>query len=206
MSVISIRKYLTSTTILGQTTVRHASDSAWRLSVLRRPIFAQSCNTTHNYRLGHVNTEFAVRLASVLSRVLVSTSWTAHISTAHNSFFKHHHRTTIDITGILHVLTINVVSSAELQFTNELNLQSTRYNLMHVNCTQPFFFLLHVKIHLGHAVSQLVETLWYKTDSHGFDALCSHWEWNSSRTMALALTHPLTQMSTKSTSCEVKAA
>jgi hypothetical protein len=69
-----------------------------------------------------------------------------------------------------------------------------------------FFFLRHVKIHLGHVVSQLVQTLCYKTDSRGFDAQCSHWEWNSSRTEALILTQPLTQMSTKNTSWEVKAA
>ena len=47
-----IRKYLTNTTTLGQTTVRHASDSAWRLNVLRRPIFALSCNTTLQLRVG----------------------------------------------------------------------------------------------------------------------------------------------------------
>jgi len=46
-------------------------------------------------------------------------------------------------------------------------------------------------------VAQSVEALRYKTDGRGFDSRGSHWNWNSSRTMALASTHPLTQMITR---------
>jgi hypothetical protein len=62
----------------------------------------------------------------------------------------------------------------------------------------------------GHAVTQLVEALRYKLEGHGFDSrwcqreICLHNP--SGCTMALGLTQPLTEMSTRNISWGVKAA
>jgi hypothetical protein len=55
---------------------------------------------------------------------------------------------------------------------------------------------------------QLVEALRYKPEGHGFDSRWCHWNWHNpfSRTMALGTTQPLTEMSTRNISWEVKAA
>jgi hypothetical protein len=56
----------------------------------------------------------------------------------------------------------------------------------------------------GHAVAQLVEALRYKPEGRGFE---SRWCHNpSGRTVALGLTQPLTEMSTRYISWGVKAA
>ena len=56
----------------------------------------------------------------------------------------------------------------------------------------------------GYAVAQLVEALRYKPEGRGFD---SRWCHNpSGRTMALGLTQPLIEMSTRNISWGVKAA
>ena len=56
----------------------------------------------------------------------------------------------------------------------------------------------------GHAVAQLVEALRYKTRGRGFESRWCHWDFHwqnpSGRTMALGLTQPLTQMSTRNVS------
>ena len=49
----------------------------------------------------------------------------------------------------------------------------------------------------GHAVAQLVEALRYKPEGRGFD---SRWYNLSDRTMALGLTQPLIEMSTRNIS------
>ena len=55
---------------------------------------------------------------------------------------------------------------------------------------------------LGYAVAQLVEALRYKSEGHGFwfpkvSLEIFHWHNPSGRTMALGLTQPLTEMSTR---------
>jgi hypothetical protein len=52
--------------------------------------------------------------------------------------------------------------------------------------------------HRGHAVTQLVEALSYKPEGRGFDSRWCYWNFGipSSRTLALGLTQPLTEMST----------
>jgi hypothetical protein len=59
-------------------------------------------------------------------------------------------------------------------------------------------------------VVQLVEALRYKPEGRGFDSGSCHWNfyWHNpfARTMALASTRPLTEMSTRSVSRMVKAA
>jgi hypothetical protein len=64
--------------------------------------------------------------------------------------------------------------------------------------------------HKGHAVAQLVEALRYKTEGRGFDSdgviASFHWHNPSGRTMALGLTQPLTEMSTRNIFWRVKAA
>ena len=57
---------------------------------------------------------------------------------------------------------------------------------------------------LGYAVSQVVEALRYKPEGRGFNSRCCHNP--SGRTMALGLTQPLTEMSTRNISWGVKAA
>ena len=61
-----------------------------------------------------------------------------------------------------------------------------------------------------HAVAQLVEALRYKLEGPGSipDGVVGtfHWHNPSGRTMALGSTQPLTEMSTGSISCGVKAA
>jgi len=56
----------------------------------------------------------------------------------------------------------------------------------------------------GHAVAQLVEALRYKPEGGGFhsDGITGifHWHNPSGRTMALGLTQPLTEMSTRNIS------
>jgi len=56
----------------------------------------------------------------------------------------------------------------------------------------------------GHAVAQLVEALRYKSEGRGFDSRWCHWNFSltypSGRTMALGLTQPLTEMSTRNIS------
>jgi len=50
---------------------------------------------------------------------------------------------------------------------------------------------------MGHALTQLVEALRYKSEGRGFDSQCCH---PSGRTMALGLTQPLIEMSTSNIS------
>ena len=58
-----------------------------------------------------------------------------------------------------------------------------------------------------HAVAQLVEALRYKPEGRGFDSRWCHCNGNPpARTMALGLTQPLTEMSTRNISWGVKAA
>ena len=52
----------------------------------------------------------------------------------------------------------------------------------------------------GHAVALLVEALRYKPGFRGFDSRWSHLRNSSGRTMALGLTQPLTEMSTRNIS------
>jgi len=59
-------------------------------------------------------------------------------------------------------------------------------------------------------VVQLVEALRYKPEDRGFDSPWRHWNFHlhnpSGRTMALGLTQPLKEISTRNISCGVKAA
>jgi hypothetical protein len=59
----------------------------------------------------------------------------------------------------------------------------------------------HSHTHAGHAVSQVVETLRYKPEGRGFASRWCigifHWHNPSGRTMALELTQPLTEISTR---------
>jgi len=59
-------------------------------------------------------------------------------------------------------------------------------------------------------VAQLVEALLYKPEGREFDSPWCHWNFSSynpsGRTMALGLTQPLTEMSTKNISWVVKSA
>jgi hypothetical protein len=50
---------------------------------------------------------------------------------------------------------------------------------------------------MGYAVAQLVEALRYKLEGRGFDSRWCHSHNSSSSTMALGLTQPLTEMSTR---------
>ena len=50
---------------------------------------------------------------------------------------------------------------------------------------------------MGHAAAQLVEALRYKSEGHGFVSRWCHRHNPSGRTMALGLTQPLTEMSTR---------
>jgi len=54
----------------------------------------------------------------------------------------------------------------------------------------------------GQAVAQLVEPLHYKPEGRGFDGVIGifHWHNPSDRIMALGLTQPLTEMSTRNIS------
>ena len=62
----------------------------------------------------------------------------------------------------------------------------------------------------GDAVVQLVEALRQEPECRGFDSGCCHWNFSltqsSGRNMALGLTQPLTEMSTRNISWRVKAA
>jgi hypothetical protein len=51
----------------------------------------------------------------------------------------------------------------------------------------------------GYAAAQLVEALRYNPEGRGFDSRRCHWR-PSGRTMALGLTQPLTEMSTRNNS------
>jgi len=59
-------------------------------------------------------------------------------------------------------------------------------------------------------VAQFVEAVRYKPEGRGFDSRWCHWNFHShnpsSRTMALELTQPLTEMRTRNISWGVKAA
>ena len=59
-------------------------------------------------------------------------------------------------------------------------------------------------------MAQLVEELRYKPEGRGFDSRWCHWNFHrrnpSGRTMALGLTQPLTEMSTRNISCDLEAA
>jgi hypothetical protein len=63
--------------------------------------------------------------------------------------------------------------------------------------------------YLGHAVAQWVEALCYEAEGRGFDSDVVtgifHLQNPSSRTVALGLTQPLTEMSTRNKSWGVKA-
>ena len=63
-------------------------------------------------------------------------------------------------------------------------------------------------LEMGHAMVQLVEALRYKPESRGFNSRWCHFHLHnpSGRTMALGLTQPLTEMSTRNISWRVKAA
>jgi len=69
---------------------------------------------------------------------------------------------------------------------------------------QDFYYASPWKV-LGHAVAQLVEALRYKSEGRHFDFRWCHgifYMHNPSvRTMALGLTQPLTEMSTRNISC-----
>jgi hypothetical protein len=58
-----------------------------------------------------------------------------------------------------------------------------------------------VFVHTGYMVVQLVETLHFRSEDHGFDSLRCYWNFYSpdppDRSMALGSTQPLTGMSTK---------
>jgi len=61
-----------------------------------------------------------------------------------------------------------------------------------------------------YAVVQLVEALRYKPEGRGFDSRWYHWNFSftypSGRNMAMRSTQPLTEISTRNISWEVKAA
>ena len=69
---------------------------------------------------------------------------------------------------------------------------------------------LHYILFVGHALAQLVEALRYKLEGRGFDSPMVSLEFfidnPSSRTMALGLTQPLTEMSSGIFPVGVKAA
>jgi len=68
-------------------------------------------------------------------------------------------------------------------------------------------FVLSTVFLFGVPVAQLVEVLHYKSQGRGFDSRWCHRESNTSgRTMALGLTQPIKEMSTRSISWGVKAA
>ena len=52
----------------------------------------------------------------------------------------------------------------------------------------------------GHAVAQLFEALRYKPEGRGFDSRSCHLHNPSGRNLALGLTQPLTEMSTRNIS------
>ena len=58
---------------------------------------------------------------------------------------------------------------------------------------------------MGHGVAQLVEALRYKPEGRGFEIIF-HWYNPSGLTMALWLTQPQTEMSTRNISCGLKTA
>jgi hypothetical protein len=68
-----------------------------------------------------------------------------------------------------------------------------------------YIFRVPLSNYEGHAVAQLVEALCYKSEGRGFDSRWCHWDFSltynpSGRTMALGLTQPLTEMSTRNIS------
>jgi len=69
-----------------------------------------------------------------------------------------------------------------------------------VEYVEVYMKIKFVNIYWGHAVAQLVEAMRYKTEGRGFDSRWCHffhWHNPSGRTMALGLTQPLTEMSTR---------
>jgi len=58
----------------------------------------------------------------------------------------------------------------------------------------------HIIIVFRHAVTQLLEALCYKPEGRGFDSRWCHWHNPSGRTIALELTQPLTELSTRTIS------
>jgi len=71
--------------------------------------------------------------------------------------------------------------------------------LRHVRPTKSRNFRFRTISNRGHAVAQLVEALRYKPEGRGFDSRF-HWRNSSGRTMALGLTQPLIEMSTRNVS------
>jgi hypothetical protein len=71
-------------------------------------------------------------------------------------------------------------------------------------CFLFFWFCVLIFLCCGHAVAQLVEVLRYKPEGRGFDSQWRHWIFSlttpSSHTVALGLTQPLTEMSTRNVS------
>ena len=70
--------------------------------------------------------------------------------------------------------------------------------------------LLYMKTCIGHAVVQLVEVLCFMLEGHGFDSRWCHWNFHwlipSGCAIALGLTQPLTDMSTRNIFYRVKVA
>ena len=94
-----------------------------------------------------------------------------------------------------------------------LHMLVTRISsIRHTNSSNSSSKLTYFRLlnRLGHAEAQLVETLRYKPEGHGFDSRWCQWIFflhnPSGRTMALGLTQPLTEMSTRNISWVVKAA
>ena len=70
-------------------------------------------------------------------------------------------------------------------------------------------FYSHYGTPAGYAVAQLVEALRFKSEGRVFDSRWCHWNFSltsSGRAMALGLTQPLTEMSTRNITWGVKAA
>jgi hypothetical protein len=120
----------------------------------------------------------------------------------------------VSVSKILRNLTVSFqIASTSLEsthvfFSRDSNIANAPEMLhfrgvaSHVNCR------VRAKLYLctcgapdgaqEHAVAQLVEALRYKSEGRGFD---SRWcRWNYSLTLALGLTQPLTEMSTRNTS------
>ena len=75
---------------------------------------------------------------------------------------------------------------------------------MYVTIPNDLCYQLEYK--LGYAMAHSVEALHSKLEGRGFDSQWCHWHNPSGHTVALGLTQPLTEMSTKNISWVVKAA
>jgi hypothetical protein len=84
-------------------------------------------------------------------------------------------------------------------------VERNQYKRIHEKNNTPSYIVVQ-----GHAVAQLVETLHYKPEGRGFDSRWCHWIFSliipSECTVALGLTQPLTEMSTRNISWGVKVA